>query len=226
MMLSIPDVLTREQLQQCRDALERADWQDGRSTAGHLAAAAKANQQLAQDDALGQQLADFILAQLGRSPRFMAAALPLKVLPPRFNRYAVGETYGNHIDSAVFRVPGTPHQIRADLSATLFLSDPDDYDGGELVIEGSTGSSRVKLPAGHLVLYPSGSLHRVEPVRRGTRLAAFCWVQSLVRDPAQRAMLLELDNSIQALTVSVPESPELVRLTGLYHNLLRHWANT
>lgn len=225
-MLTIPDVLTSEQLTQCREALGRAEWQDGRHTAGHLAASAKANQQLAQDDPLAQQLADFILAQLGRSPRFMAAALPLKVLPPRFNRYTDGGTYGNHIDNAVFSVPGTPHRIRADLSATLFFSEPDEYDGGELVVEEGVASQRVKLPAGHLVLYPSGSLHRVEPVTRGARLAAFFWIQSLVRDDSQRSLLLELDDTIQALTVQVPDSPELIRLTGVYHNLLRHWTNT
>ncbi|WP_349975877.1 Fe2+-dependent dioxygenase [Pseudomonas sp. WHRI 8519] len=226
MMLTIPDVLTAEQLQQCREALDRADWQDGRSTAGHLAVRTKANQQLAQDDPLAQQLADFILAQLGRCPRFMAVTLPLKVLPPSFNRYTDGGTYGNHIDNAVFSVPGTPHRIRADVSATLFFSEPDEYDGGELVVQDSFGCQRVKLPAGHLVLYSSGNLHRVEPVTRGKRLAAFFWTQSLVREESQRSLLLELDETIQALTLQVPESPELIRLTGVYHNLLRHWTNT
>ena len=222
MMLEIPDLLTPEQLRQCRAALERADWQDGKLTAGHQAASAKANQQLAQDDPLAQQLADFILAQLGQSPRFMAAALPLKVLPPRFNRYTGGGTYGDHIDNAVFSVPGTPHRIRADLSATLFFSDPDEYDGGELVVQ----DKRIKLPAGHLILYSSGSLHRVEPVTRGARLASFFWIQSLVRQDDQRGVLLELDDSIQALRQQVPDSPELVRLTGIYHNLLRQWSQT
>ncbi|MCY1272565.1 PKHD-type hydroxylase [compost metagenome] len=226
MLLTIPDVLTPEQLRQCRAALEQAAWQDGRHTAGHLAVTAKANQQLAQDDPLARQLGDFILERLGQCPRFIAAALPLKVLPPRFNRYAGGGTYGNHIDNAIFSIPGTPHRVRADLSATLFFCDPDEYDGGELVVEDRYGSHRVKLPAGHLVLYPSGSLHRVEPVTRGARLAAFFWVQSLVRDEQQRDMLLELDDSIQALTLQLPDSPELVRLTGVYHNLLRHWSNT
>lgn len=222
MMSSIADVLTSEQLHQCRQALEQATWQDGRQTAGHIAVAAKSNQQLAQNDPLAQQLGDFILERLGQCPGFIATALPLKVLPPRFNRYAGGATYGNHIDNAIFSVPGTPHRVRADLSATLFFSEPDEYDGGELVIEDSYGSHRVKLSAGHLVLYPSGSLHRVEPVTRGARLAAFFWIQSLVREDHQRGMLLELDKSIQALTRQLPESPELVRLTGVYHNLLRH----
>ncbi|MNT32924.1 PKHD-type hydroxylase [compost metagenome] len=148
------------------------------------------------------------------------------MLPPRFNRYTGGGTYGNHIDNSIFTVPGTPHRVRADLSATLFFSEPGDYEGGDLVVQDHFGSHRVKLPAGHLVLYPSGSLHRVEPVTRGARLASFFWIQSLVREESQRAMLLELDESIQALTRQLPDSPELVRLTGLYHNLLRHWSNT
>lgn len=222
MMLEIPDLLTPEQLRQCRAALEGANWQDGRLTAGHQAVNVKANQQLAQDDPLAQQLADFILAQLGQNPRFMATALPLKVLPPRFNRYAGGGSYGDHIDNAVFSVPGTPHRIRADLSATLFFSEPDEYQGGELVVQ----DKRIKLPAGHLLLYSSGSPHRVEPVTRGARLAAFFWVQSLVREDDRRSVLLELDDSIQALRQQVPDSPELVRLTGVYHNLLRQWAQT
>ncbi|PPV41101.1 Fe2+-dependent dioxygenase [Ectopseudomonas oleovorans] len=222
MMLSIPDVLNAEQLQQCRTALAGGNWQDGRLTAGHQAVSVKANQQLAQDDPLTQQLGDFILACLAQHPRFMAGALPLKVVPPRFNRYAEGGTYGDHIDNAVFSVPGTPHRIRADLSATLFFSEPDEYDGGELVVQ----DQRIKLPAGHLVLYSSGSLHRVEPVTRGVRLASFFWVQSLVRQDEQRSVLLELDDSIQALRQQVPNSPELIRLTGIYHNLLRQWTQT
>lgn len=226
MMLTIPDVLTPEQVQKCRAALERASWQDGRKTAGHIAVGAKDNEQLAQDDPLAVEIGDFILERLVGNPQFMAAALPLKVLPPRFNRYTGGGTYGNHIDNSIFTVPGTPHRVRADLSATLFFSEPEDYEGGDLVVQDHFGSHRVKLPAGHLVLYPSGSLHRVEPVTRGARLASFFWIQSLVREDSQRAMLLELDESIQALTRQLPDSPELVRLTGLYHNLLRHWSNT
>ena len=156
----------------------------------------------------------------------MCAAVVVKLLPPLFTRYSGGGTYGNHIDNAIFSVPGTPHRVRSDLSATLFFSDPDEYDGGELVVEDSYGSHRVKLPAGHLVLYPGSSLHRVEPVTRGTRYAAFFWIQSLVRDDTQRSLLLELDRAVQALTLEVPESAELARLTGVYHNLLRQWANT
>src|SRR5690606_32901391 len=217
MMITIPDFLTPDEVRQCREVLEKASWQDGRATAGDLAAKVKANLQLAPDHPLTRQLGDFILERLGRNDRFMAAALPLKVLPPRFNRYAGGGTYGDHIDNAIFVVPGTPHRIRSDLSATLFLSDPDEYDGGELVVESGFGSRRVKLPAGHMVLYPATTLHRVTPVTRGARFAAFFWIQSMVRDLQRRAMLLELDESIQALGAVVPDDPTLVRLTGLYH---------
>lgn len=226
MMLSIADVLTAEQVRECRQAFEQANWQDGRLTAGHQAVKVKANQQLAQDDPLVVQIGDFIVQRLGNHPQFVSAALPLKVLPPRFNRYAAGGTYGNHIDNSIFTVPGTPHRVRSDLSATLFFSDPDEYDGGELVVEDSYGSHSVKLPAGQLVLYPGSSLHRVNPVTRGTRYAAFFWIQSLVREDSQRSLLLELDKAIQALTLEVPQSSELARLTGVYHNLLRQWANT
>ncbi len=226
MMLTIPDVLAPEQLRQCRVALEQGAWQDGRGTAGHVAQRAKDNQQLAQDDPLAVQIGDFIVDCLGANPRFVAAALPLKVLPPRFNRYAGGGTYGNHVDNAIFSVPGTPHRVRSDLSATLFFSEPDEYDGGELVIEDTYGSHSVKLPAGHLVLYPGNSLHRVMPVTRGVRFASFFWIQSLVREDGQRSMLFELDQAIQGISQQLPESPEVVRLTGVYHNLLRHWANT
>lgn len=226
MMLEIPAVLTPQEARQCRDALARAAWQDGRQTAGPMAARAKDNQQLADDDPLAVQLGDLILQRLGASPRFMAAALPLKVLPPRFNRYAGGGSYGDHIDNAVFSVPGTPHRIRSDLSATVFLSEPDDYDGGELTVQGERERHRFKLPAGHMVLYSATTLHHVTPVSRGMRIAAFFWIQSLVRADDQRAMLLELDDTIQALGASAPGDPALVRLTGLYHNLLRHWANT
>ncbi|ACO77461.1 putative hydroxylase [Azotobacter vinelandii CA] len=226
MMLTIPDVLTVGQLRQCREALARAAWHDGRQTAGHVAIRAKANLQLAQDDPLVARLGALILERLGANPRFLAAALPLKVLPPRFNCYTGGGVYGDHIDNAVFSVPGTSHRVRSDLSATLFFCDPDEYDGGELVIRDTYGTQRVKLPAGHLALYPGTSLHQVTPVTRGARYAAFFWVQSLVRGDSQRATLLELDESIQALAAERPDSPLLERLTGVYHNLLRHWADT
>lgn len=226
MLLHIPDVLTKDELAHLRDALDQAPWGDGRETVGHQGAQVKRNEQLPDASPLKAELGRIVLAALERNPLFFAAALPAKILPPRFNRYAGGGTYGDHIDNAVFSVPGTPHRIRADLSATLFFCEPDEYEGGELVVQDSFGSHRAKLPAGHLLLYPSGSLHRVEPVTRGVRLAAFFWVQSLVREESQRGVLLELDDSIQALRQQVPGSPELVRLSGVYHNLLRQWSQT
>jgi PKHD-type hydroxylase len=226
MMFQIPDILTPDQVRQCREALDRATWHDGRQTAGDLAVRAKDNRQLAQDDPLAVQLGEFILKRLGDSERFVAAALPLKVLPPRFNRYTGGGSYGDHVDNAVFSVPGTPHRVRSDLSATLFLSDPAEYDGGELLIRGDFGPHRVKLPAGHMALYSANTLHRVTPVTRGTRVAAFFWIQSLVRADDCRSMLVELDDVIRSLRVDAPDNPAVLRLTGLYHNLLRHWANT
>jgi PKHD-type hydroxylase len=226
MMQTIPEVLDAEQLRQCREALMKAQWSDGRLTAGHMAVKAKNNLQLAQDDPAARQIGDFILEQLGRDPRFIAAALPLKVLPPRFNRYEGGGNYGNHVDNAILSVPGTPHRVRTDVSATLFFSEPDEYDGGELVIEDTYGTHSVKLPAGHMVLYPGTSLHRVTPVTRGARFAAFFWIQSLVRDDGERALLFNLDNAIQRLTAAQPEQPALADLVGVYHNLLRKWAQT
>lgn len=226
MIIEIADILTADEARQCRERLETADWLDGRRTAGSVAVHAKANEQLAEDDPLGRQIGDIILSRLGQSERFMAAALPLKVLPPRFNRYTGNGAYGNHIDAAIFTVPGTPHRIRSDLSATLFFSDPDSYDGGELMIESPSGSRGVKLSAGYMALYPATTLHRVTPVTRGTRYAAFFWIQSLVREENRRAMLLELDDSIRSVAAETPDHPAVVRLTGLYHNLLRDWAQT
>ena len=181
---------------------------------------------MADDDPVSERLGGFILDRLGKVERFMAAALPHKVLPPRFNRYADAGTYGDHVDGAVFTVPGTPHRVRGDLSATLFLSEPDSYDGGELVIAGEFGHRAIKLPAGDMILYSARTVHRVEPVTRGVRLAAFFWVQSLVRRHDQRALLLDLDDTIRALGTELPDNPVLVRLTGIYHNLLRDWADT
>ena len=226
MLLQIPDVLTAESVRQARRELEAATWIDGRATAGHLAVRAKDNQQLAQDDPLARRFGDEILERLGRLPEFITAALPLKVLPPHFNRYAGGGTYANHVDNAIRTIAGTPHRVRTDISVTLFLSEPDEYDGGELVIEDSYGSHSVKQRAGSLVLYPGTSLHRVTPVTRGVRYAAFFWVQSLVRDDTQRALLLDLDNAIRQLTVAAPGNAALDRLTGVYHNLLRQWSET
>jgi len=226
MMITIPDFLTPDQLRHCREALEKADWQDGRETAGDLAARVKANRQLAPGDPLVRELGDLILDCLGRNDRFLAAALPLKVLPPRFNRYEDGGTYGNHVDNAIFSVPGTPHRIRSDISATLFFSEPDEYEGGELVVEDTYGSHTVKLPAGHMVLYPGTSLHRVTPVTKGVRLASFFWVQSLVREDSRRALLWELDGAIGDVRRDNSESDAAPKLMAVYHNLLREWSNT
>lgn len=226
MLHTIANLLNPEQIAACRQALDQAEWSDGKHTAGHQAARVKANEQLPADNALGQQLGEGIVELLSRHPLFLSAALPLKILPPRFNRYRDGGHYGAHIDAAIFSVPGTPQRIRSDLSATVFLSDPGDYDGGELLIEDGEIRHSIKLPAGHMVLYPATSLHRVTQVTRGTRLAAFFWIQSLVREDSQRAILLQLDTSIQQLRQRVPDDPALDHLTGIYHNLLRQWSQT
>lgn len=226
MMLRIPQVLTPEQLRQCRALLEAADWTDGRETAGHLAAKVKHNQQLGDEQPATRQVGDLILQALGRHPLFLSAALPLKILPPRFNRYQGGGQYGPHVDAAIFSVPGTPHRVRSDLSATLFFSEPDEYEGGELTVRDSFGEHSAKLAAGDMLLYPGTSLHHVTPVTRGVRLASFFWVQSLVREDSQRALMPELDTSIQQLARDTPGHPALDKLTGVYHNLLRQWSNT
>ncbi|GGC00924.1 PKHD-type hydroxylase [Oxalicibacterium flavum] len=226
MMLEIPGFLTPEQAEQFRDALLRQEWHDGRNTAGHMAARAKNNRQLAADDPVAQQLSDFILGALGNNPLFLSSALPLKVVPPMFNRYEGGGTYGDHVDGAIRSVPGTPHRVRTDISCTLFLSEPDSYHGGELVVSDTYGRHAVKLKAGDMVLYPGTSLHHVTPVTRGVRLAAFFWVQSLVRDDTQRTMLFELDTAIQQLSADAPDNPAVLKLSGVYHNLLRQWSDT
>jgi PKHD-type hydroxylase len=226
MLLAIPDLLSVEEVRDARARLAAADWQDGRATAGHRAQGVKRNLQLPLDHPLGKALGDLILDRLARTPLFVAATLPLRVLPPRFNRYEGGGQYGNHVDNAIFPLPGSPERVRSDVSATLFLSDPDDYDGGELVIEDTFGAQQVKLPAGHMVVYPGSSLHRVTPVTRGTRYAAFFWTQSLVAADAQRRILFELDGAIQRLAGDHPDHASLDALTGVYHNLLRQWSTT
>ncbi|MBP6796515.1 MAG: Fe2+-dependent dioxygenase [Luteimonas sp.] len=226
MLLVIPDLLSPEQTRQCRDALAQADWVDGRGTAGHAALKAKHNLQLAADHPLARQLGDLILEALTASPVFMSAALPLRVLPPRFNRYEGGGNYGFHIDNSVMNVPGAALRIRTDISSTLFFSDPDEYDGGELVIQDTYGEQRIKLPAGDLVVYPGTSLHQVTPVTRGARLASFFWTQSLVRDDAQRSLLYQMDRAIQSLTAKGGSDDEVSTLIGVYHNLLRQWSET
>jgi PKHD-type hydroxylase len=225
MLLHIPDVLTPEQVAQARDALDKAEWVDGRVTAGHQSARAKDNMQLPEDHPVARQLADTVLAALQKSPLFIGAALPLKVFPPLFNRYSGGQSFGTHVDNAIRQVAGTPHRVRTDLSATLFLSPPEEYDGGELSVEDTYGVQSVKLPAGHMILYPATSLHHVRPVTRGTRVASFFWVQSMVRDDGQRTILFDLDNTIQQIAQEAPDHPAAVRLTGIYHNLLRQWAD-
>jgi PKHD-type hydroxylase len=226
MLLRIPSVLTPEQVSECVTALKAADWTDGKDTAGYLSRRVKDNEQLPETHPLARRFGEMILDALDRNQLFISAALPLKVVPPLFNRYTGGQSYGGHIDGAVRPVFGTPHRVRTDLSATLFLSAPDDYDGGELVIEEPAGAQRVKFSAGDMVLYPGTSVHRVEPVTRGNRLAAFFWVQSMVREEGKRDILFELDSSIQQLGRDAPGHPSLVRLAGAYHNLLRLWADT
>jgi PKHD-type hydroxylase len=226
MLLQVPKVLTAEQVAQFRQALDQADWADGRITAGYQSSLAKHNQQLPEESAVAQQLGETVLAALQRSPLFLSAALPLKVFPPLFNRYEGGQAFGSHVDNAVRQIRGTPHRVRTDLSATLFLSDPSDYDGGELVIEDTYGVHSVKLPAGDLVLYPASSLHLVRPVTRGARVASFFWIQSMVRDDGQRTLLYDLDRAAQQVHRDLPDSPAAVQLTGVYHNLLRRWADT
>ncbi len=226
MLLTIPGVIDQRLLEQCREALATAEWADGRGSAGYLSRPVKHNSQLPDTDPTARRLGDLLLAALEQHPTFIAAALPLKVVPPLFNRYAGGQSYGEHIDGAIRPVAGTRHRVRTDLSATLFLSDPHSYAGGELVIRDTFGERAVKLAAGDLVLYPGTSVHRVEPVTSGVRLAAFFWIQSMVRDAERRTLLFELDGAIQRLAKDVPGHTTLVDFAGVYHNLLRRWADS
>ncbi len=224
MLVHLPRLLTQDEVRQCRDALDAAVWEDGRVTAGHLAVRAKSNLQLPLDSPVARKLGELILARLGQNPVYLSAVLPARVLPPRFNRYEGGGTYDNHIDNAILVIPGTATKIRSDVSTTVFLSEPDEYDGGELVVEDTFGQQRIKLPAGDAIVYPGTSLHRVEPVTRGVRLASFFWAQSLIRSDEQRRLLFDLDRSIQQLAHDHPEHPAVVALSGTYHNLLRMWS--
>ncbi|MEJ1096112.1 MULTISPECIES: Fe2+-dependent dioxygenase [unclassified Pseudoxanthomonas] len=226
MLLQIPDVLTAAQVAQARTQLDAADWADGRITAGYQSAKTKDNAQLPESSPVAHELGAVVLEALSRNSTFFSAALPKRIYPPLFNRYSGGQSFGYHVDNAVRydRSRGGAEPIRTDLSATLFLSAPDEYDGGELIIEDTFGTQNVKLPAGHLVLYPGSSLHRVAPVTRGTRLASFFWMQSMLRDDGHRRLMFQMDVAIRRLTQDVPEHPALVQLTGVYHNLLREWA--
>ena len=226
MLLRVPSVLDAARVRDARARLDAAGdaWVDGRATAGHQGAQVKRNRQIVEGSPVARELGDVILASLERNPLFLSAALPARIYPPMFNRYEDAETFGAHVDGGVRLLPGTGMQIRTDLAATLFLAEPETYDGGELAVHDTYGGHRVKLAAGDMVLYPATSVHEVTPVTRGTRIASFFWVQSLVRDDAQRALLFDLDMAIVRLTRDAPGHASLIGLTGTYHNLLRMWA--
>lgn len=225
MLISIAQVLTKTEVAQFRAELDTADWEDGARTAGTLAKAVKHNQQLQDGSALATRLGQHILRRLAATPLFVSAALPRTIYPPKFNRYADGGEYGAHVDSALMFLPDASRQMRTDLSATLFLAEPEEYEGGVLEVEGPFGVQQVKLAAGDMVLYPSSSLHRVTPVTRGARVASFFWIESLVADETERTLLFDLDQSVQQFTPLVaPDDARLVQLTGVYHNLLRRWS--
>jgi PKHD-type hydroxylase len=223
-LLAIPEVLTSEQVAQARRILEKTQWVDGRVTAGHQSARAKDNAQIPEDHPAARELGDMILNGLGQNALFISAALPQRVFPPLFNSYSGGQSFGTHVDNAIRSIAGTPHRIRTDLSATLFFTHPEEYDGGELIVEDTYGTHSVKLPAGHMILYPATSLHNVRPVTRGTRICSFFWIQSMIRDDSKRALLFDLDVAIQRLNRDVADHPSAVQFTGVYHNLLRQWA--
>jgi PKHD-type hydroxylase len=227
MLICIPDVLSKNEVAEFRRLMDAAEWEDGRSTAGAQSALVKRNEQLPPDSELARKLGHRIVSALTANPRFISAAIPLQIFPPLFNRYVAsdGHHFGVHVDNAVRGDHLTGLRIRTDLSVTLFLAEPEDYDGGELVVEDNYGSHEIKLPAGHLVLYPASSLHLVTPVTRGARVASFFWLQSMVRDAHARSMIFDLDGAIQNLCERLGrDDPETVKLTGIYHNLIRHWA--
>lgn len=224
MLIRIPDVLTPAQVTEAREILDKAEWVDGRVTAGHQSARAKDNMQIPEGHPAAQQLGNMIVSALGQNSLFISAALPLRVFPPLFNRYSGGQSFGTHVDNAIRQVPGTPHRLRTDLSATLFFAAPDEYDGGELCVEDTYGTQAVKLAPGEMLLYPATSLHHVRPVTRGARICSFFWIQSMIRDDGHRSLLFDLDTAIQRITADHPDHPSAVQLTGVYHNLLRQWA--
>jgi PKHD-type hydroxylase len=224
MMIHIPDVLTPEQVKRCREVMEKGAWVDGRATAGHQSAQVKRNLQLPEDCAEARELGAMVVEAVARSNLFMSAVLPKQVFPPLFNRYDAGMTFGAHVDNAIRGHAASGMRIRTDTSATLFISAPEDYDGGELVVEDTYGRHTVKLPAGDMIVYPATSLHHVTPITRGSRIASFFWTQSMIRDEAQRALLFDLDMSIVRLSGDHPDHKSVVSLTAVYHNLLRQWA--
>ncbi len=224
MLIQIPAVLAAEDLTQVSARLATAAWVDGRATAGYQSARAKRNLQVAQSDATGREAADLVVRALERNALFVSATLPRHVFPPLFNRYESGMAFDAHVDNAIRQVPGSHHRLRTDISATLFLSSPSDYDGGELIVEDTFGAHAVKLAAGDLVVYSASSVHRVQQVTRGVRIAAFFWIQSMVRDEHARAVLFELDTAVRQLTAKEADPDSVVRLTACYHNLVRRWA--
>ena len=228
MLITVPDVLTPEQVAEARALLDSAEWVDGKVTAGHQSAEAKDNQQIPEDHPVAKQVGEMILRALGQNPLFLSAALPLQIFPPLFNRYTGGQAFGTHVDNAIRQFPGSGARIRTDLSATLFFEEPENYEGGELCVEDTYGVHKVKLPAGSMVLYPSTSLHHVTPVTSGSRLCSFFWLQSMIRDDGRRSLLLDLDVGIQRLGNELAGNnvaeETAVQLTGVYHNLLRQWA--
>lgn len=224
MLLEIPQVLKAEEVAEFREALDETRWVDGCVTAGPQSMRAKNNMQLPEDSPVAAELGGRILAKLEKNALFLTGALPQRVFPPLFNRYEGGQSFGSHVDNAIRQVRGAPHRIRTDLSATLFLSLPEEYDGGELLVEDAYGVHSVKLAAGSMVLYPSTSLHHVQPVTRGARVSSFFWIQSMIRDDGRRTLLFDLDMAIQRVVQTEPDHPSAVQLTGVYHNLLRRWA--
>lgn len=225
MLICIPEVLSKDEVRHCRSVMDRAGWVDGNVTAGPQSASVKRNTQLPEASAEARELGEIVLAGLSRSPLFISAAIPLRIFPPLFNRYGEGDYFGTHVDGSIRAIPGTGTRIRTDLSVTLFLAEPDEYDGGELSIEDKYGVHEVKLPAGDLVLYPSTSLHHVKPITRGWRICSFFWLQSMIRGSDERALLFDLDQSIQELSAEKGvEDAACVKLTGIYHNLIRLWA--
>ncbi|MDO6567705.1 Fe2+-dependent dioxygenase [Alteromonas sp. 1_MG-2023] len=224
MLVKIPSVLNKEQVSEIKSIMLQADWTDGNVTAGYQSSQAKNNLQIPENSESARKLGDMILLALSRNNQFLSAALPNKIFPPLFNCYQGGHAFGTHVDNAIRQVPGTPVKVRTDLSMTLFISEPDEYEGGELVIEDTYGSQSIKFEAGDMVLYPSTSLHRVTPVTKGRRLASFFWLQSMVPSDERRSILYNMDMAIQALRQNLNDSPEIVQLTGVYHNLLRQWG--